>query len=469
MGTVNLGATKRQFAFINTTADEVLYGGAAGGGKSFGQFLDTVIYAGKYPGSRQIIFRRTLAELEQSIINYFRENLPQKQFRYNASKYYGTFVKNGSVVYFGYIGKHDDVYRYQGAEYDVIRFDELTHFTEESYLYLMSRLRGTKPYPRAMKSTTNPGGRGHSWVKARFVDPSPPNVEFEGYDKKGRATGSRIFLPAVVYDNPRLMKNDPGYIQRLENQDERDRRALLYGEWDLFDGQYFDSFDRGIHVVEPIFDPSKIPNDWEFYISIDYGLDMLAALLIGVAPGNRFYVIREFYDGNQHPDGRHKGLIVSEAAEAIKALGKGFPVRMTFAPPDLWGKSKDTGKSIAEVFYENGVRLFRVDNNRVSGWMVLKEMLKPYPDEQGAMTAQLKIFNGCRHLIRTLPAVAVDEHNPNDVATEPHELTHAPDALRYFFAGRPHGKTPPVPPKRYDFEFQKPKPTVGVGEKIRIV
>ena len=133
------------------------------------------------------------------------------------------------------------------------------------------------------------------------------------------------------------------------------------------------------------------------------------------------------------------------------------------------GEYPVNGKSIAEVFYENGVRLFRVDNNRVSGWMVLKEMLKPYPDEQGAMTAQLKIFNGCRHLIRTLPAVAVDEHNPNDVATEPHELTHAPDALRYFFAGRPHGKTPPVPPKRYDFEFQKPKPTVGVGEKIRIV
>ena len=463
MPSLDFTITPRQKAFINAQATEVLYGGAAGGGKSYGQFIDTVIYAGRYPESRQIIFRRTLPELEQSIIGLFQKNLPKELFQYNGSKHLGRF-KNGSVVYFGYIDKEADVHRYQGAEYDVIRYDELTHFTEKMYVYLLSRLRGTTPYPRAMKSSTNPGNVGHAWVKKRFIDPAPPNTPFTAEDGS-----TRIFLPAKVQDNHFLMKNDPDYLRRLELLDERDKQALLYGEWDLFDGQYFDSFDREIHVVEPIFDLSKIPNDWEFYISIDYGLDMLAALLIGVAPGNRFYVIREFYDGNQHPDGRHKGLIVSEAAEAIKALGKGFPVRMTFAPPDLWGKSKDTGKSIAEVFYENGVRLFRVDNNRVSGWMVLKEMLKPYPDEQGAMTAQLKIFNGCRHLIRTLPAVAVDEHNPNDVATEPHELTHAPDALRYFFAGRPHGKTPPVPPKRYDFEFQKPKPTVGVGEKIRIV
>ncbi len=468
MTDINLGMTKRQYAFINTTADEVLYGGAAGGGKSYGQFLDTVIYAGKYPGSRQIIFRRSLPELEQSIINYFRENLPQKFFRYNASKYTGHFVENGSVVIFGYIGKQDDVYRYQGAEYDVIRFDELTHFSEEAYLYLMSRLRGSKPYPRAMKSTTNPGGKGHNWVKARFIDPSPPNVEFDGYDRKGNITGRRIFLPAVIYDNPKLLKNDPGYIRRLESQGDRDKKALLYGEWDLFDGQFFDNFKPEIHVVPPLFTKDKIPNDWEFYVAMDYGLDMLAAYVVGVAPGNKIYVVDEFYDGAQHPDGNHKGLIVSEAAKAIRALREGYTIRQHFAPPDLWARSKDTGKSIAELFYENGVPLWRVDNNRVNGWMVLKETLQPYEDEQGAMTAQLKIFSCCRHLIRTLPAVAVDDHNPNDVATEPHELTHAPDALRYFLAGRPVGKKMPKPKPRYDFDFQRPKPAAGGrGERIK--
>jgi PBSX family phage terminase large subunit len=452
---LNVHVTPKQMAFLQTTADEVLYGGAAGGGKSFGQFIDTVRYAAQYTESRQIIFRRTLPELEQSIITLFQGNLPKEHFKYNASKHYGVFTDNGSIVYFGYIDKMADAYRYQGAEYDVIRFDELTHFSEEMYVYLMSRLRGTKPYPRSMKSSTNPGGLGHTWVKKRFVDPAPPETVFNP------GTGSRIFIPAKAQDNIFLMKNDPQYIQRLQRLNSRERRALLYGDWDLTDGQYFDNFEREVHVVDPLFTKGNIPSDWQFYMAIDYGLDMLAALLVGVAPGNKFYVVDEFYDGNQHPDGEHKGLIVSEAAAAIKGLMAGYTVRSIFAPPDLWGRSKDTGKSIAEVFRENGVDLRQVKSSRVSGWLHLKEMLQVKTDEQGAKTADLKIFSCCRHLIRTLPAVAVDPHDPNDVATEPHELTHAPDALRYFFAGRPREKARPAPAPRYDFEFQKPKPSGG--------
>ena len=455
---ISYGYTERQYEFLIASADEVLYGGAAGGGKSFGQFLDTVRYALTYPKSKQIIFRSTYNELEMSIIRTFLENLPKQAFNYNISRHTGTFG-NGSVVDFGYIAKKNDVYRYQSAEFDVIRFDELTHFTEEMYTYMLSRLRGATPYPRQMKSTTNPGGVGHTWVKKRFIDPAPPNEVFNGFNEKGKFTGTRVFLPARVQDNAYLMENDPKYLRNLEALDERERKALLHGEWDLFDGQYFEAFDRAIHVIPPLFGAEEIPNDWEFYISIDYGLDMLAALLVGVAPGNRFYVVREHYES---------GLIVSEAAAAIKELGKGFSVRKIFAPPDLWGRSKDTGKSIAEVFHENGAHLSRVDNNRVSGWMVLKEMLKPTTDEQGAATAQLRIFEGCRNLIRTLPAVQVDDRNPNDVATEPHELTHAPDALRYFFAGRPAGKRPPDKKQRYDFKSQRPKEAPG-KEKIRIV
>lgn len=461
--------TKRQAAFVNAREDEVLYGGAAGGGKSFGQFIDTVIYALKYEKSKQIIFRRTYAELEESIIRTFEDQLPKEIFKYNATKHTGVFC-NGSIVDFRYIDRERDVYRYQSAEYDVIRFDELTHFTEFMYVYLISRLRGTTPYPRSMKSTTNPGGVGHSWVKKRFIDPAPPNVPFDGVDKDNKPLGKLVFLPAFVYDNHFLMKNDPKYVRNLRNLPERERKALLDGEWDLFDGQYFDNFDRNIHVCPPIFTFDKIPSDWEFYISIDYGLDMLAALLMGVAHGGKYYAIKEFYDGNQHPDGEHKGLIVSEAAKKILELGKGFPIRRIFAPPDLWGRSKDTGKSIAEVFMENGVSLCRVKSDRVSGWMELKELLQPFEDEQGAKTARLKIFENCRHLIRTLPALAVDDHNPNDCATEPHELTHAPDALRYFFAGRPSEKRMPKPAPHYDFNFQKPKPHPGgQGSTIKII
>ncbi|MBR6794409.1 MAG: phage terminase large subunit [Clostridia bacterium] len=463
---LHLEYTDRQEAFLTATADEVLYGGAAGGGKSYGQFLDTVAYAGRYKGSKQLILRRTFPELEKSIIRVFLSVLPKEKFKYNASKHTGVF-NNGSVVDFGYIDNENDVFQYQSAEYDVIRFDELTHFTESMYTYLISRLRGATPFPRSAKSATNPGGIGHTWVKQRFIDPAPPNTLFKAY-KKGRYTGTRIFLPAKVQDNDFLMASDPDYLRRLENLDDRDKKALLYGEWDLFDGQFFDNFNQEIHVVKPFFEKGKFPNDWEFYVTMDYGLDMLAAYVVGVAPGNKFYVVEEFYDGMDHPDKGHKGLIVSEAAAAIKKLREGYPIRRHFAPPDLWARSKDTGKSIAELFYENGVPLFRVDNNRVNGWMVLKEMLKPHTDEQGATVADLMIFDTCRHLIRTLPAVAVDDHNPNDVAKESHELTHAPDAIRYFFAGRPVGKAMPKPQPRYDFEFQRPKPDAGGrGEKIK--
>lgn len=452
--------TERQEQFIAAAADEVLFGGAAGGGKSYGQFIDSVLYAAKHPRSKQIIFRRTFPELEQSIIRTFCGVLPKDFFKYNASRHTGRF-KNGSIIDFGYMDKPRDMYRYQGAEYDVIRFDELTHFSEEMYIYMSSRLRGTLPFPRQIKSSTNPGGIGHSWVKKRFIDPAPPDKTFS------TSEGTRIFIPSKVQDNIFLMQNDPAYLRRLERLGGRDRRALLYGDWDLFDGQYFDTFDRALHVTDPLFDLAHPPDDWEYYIAIDYGLDMLAALLAGVAPGNKYYIINEFYDGAQHPDGDHKGLIVSQAAEKIKELGRGFSIRRIFAPPDLWGRSKDTGKSIAQVFGDNGVALWQVDNNRISGWMTLKELLQPHKDERGATSADLKIFSNCRNLIRTLPALAVNERNPNDAATEPHELTHAPDALRYFIAGRPRAKAAKQSPPHYDFGFQRAPKNIDKGSKIK--
>ena len=446
---------------MNATADEVLYGGAAGGGKSFGQFLDAVRYAGQYAGSKQIIFRRTYPELEQSMIRTFEAMLPKTFFKYNASKHSGRFP-NGSIIDFGYMDSERDVYRYQSAEFDVIRFDELTHFTEQMYVYMLSRLRGSNPYPRSMRSSTNPGGVGHSWVKARFIDPMPPDTVLQ------TETGTRIFIPAKVQDNAFLMQNDPIYLKRLKNLSARDQKALLHGQWDIFDGQYFDNFEREVHILEPLFTRGNQPKDWEYYIAIDYGLDMLAAYLVGVTPKEEYIVIDEFYDGNQHPDGEHKGLIVSEAAEAILNLKKGYDVRRIFAPPDLWGKSKETGKCIAELFYERGVRLSQVRAERAAGWMELKELLQPKPDEQGARTADLRIFSCCRHLIRTLPALAVDDHNPNDTAREPHELTHAPDAIRYLLAGRPRSKPPVKKPPRYDFSFQRPAPDPsGKGERIK--
>ena len=166
---MNIEITQKQKKFIDADADEVLFGGRAGGGKSYAQIIDALIYALKYPGSKQLILRRTFPELDRSLIRTALALYPQSIYRYTATNHIGRF-SNGSVLEFGYCDSENDVYKYQSAEYDVIRFDELTHFTKQMYVYLISRLRGVNGYPKQVKSSTNPGGVGHSWVKERFID-----------------------------------------------------------------------------------------------------------------------------------------------------------------------------------------------------------------------------------------------------------------------------------------------------------
>jgi len=405
----------------------VLFGGAAGGGKSYAQLIDAFLYAMKYAGSKQLILRRTLPELEKSLIRVSLGLFDKEIYRYNSAKHTGSFV-NGSIIDFGYCDRENDVYKYQSAEYDVIRFDELTHFTEDMYIYLMSRIRGVNDFPKQIKSSTNPGGVGHSWVKQRFIDVCASGI----YSDKN---GTRQFIPAKVSDNSFLMKNDKGYINRLNRLGEKDKKALLYGDWDIFYGQYFSEFRRSIHVVKPF----SIPNHWKRYFTMDYGLDMFAGYFIAVDTYGRAYVYREIYKPN---------LIISAAAKEILASGeKG--ISLYYAPPDLYNRRQDTGKSVAEIFAEYGILLTKSENDRVQGWYNLKEWLMPYKDEQGVTTANLVIFETCHNLIRTLPALTHDRANPNDVANHPHEITHAPDAIRYFVAGRP---SPAIQPEQQEDE-----------------
>lgn len=413
---LDISISPRQKMFIDSDADEVLFGGAAGGGKSYGQLVDAMLFALKYPKSQQLILRRTFPELEKSLIRTSLEIFPKEIYKYNSSSHCGTF-KNGSIIDFSYCDNENDVNRYQSAQYDVIRFDELTHFTQYMYEYLLSRIRGANDYPKQMKSSTNPGGVGHTWVKERFIDIGEPDVvhKFEN--------GSRMFIPSKIQDNTFLLSKDPGYLKRLENLNEKDKRALLYGDWDIFDGQYFAEFDRSIHVVNPF----QIPRTWRKYFAMDYGMDMLAGYWIAVDECGNAYVYREVYQ---------PGLIISIAAQHIRDMDD-EGVYTYFAPPDLWNRRQDTGKSAAEIFWENGVPVVKAKNDRMMGWMALHEWLQPQLNEFGATVPRLRIFSNCTELIRTLPAVLVDKKNPNDVAKEPHELTHAPDAIRYFVAGRP--------------------------------
>lgn len=403
-----LSVTRRQWAFLSACETEVLFGGAAGGGKSYGQLADAMVFALRYPGSKQLLLRRTFPELEKSLVRQSLSLFPHEIYKYNATGHVGRFA-NGSLLDFGYLATENDVFQYQSAEYDVIRFDELTHFTESQYLYLISRVRGANGFPKQVKSSTNPGGIGHVWVKRRFVDPAPPDTPFA-------ASGStRVFLPAKIEDNHFLMQADPDYKQRLSLLPAARQKALLYGVWDLFEGQFFDEFDREKHVVAPF----VIPKAWRRYRVLDYGFDRLACYLVAIAPDGCCYVYRELC---------RSGLAIWQAAEAMEAMRGTDEVYLTLAPPDLFARSQESGRSRADIFAENGVPFVKTSNDRAAGWMALKELLRVGADGK----PRLQIFSTCTELIACLPQLQIDTQNPSDTLREPHAITHAPDALRYF-------------------------------------
>ena len=413
---INLTVTKKQKVFIDSTADEVLFGGAAGGGKSFGQMVDALLFALKYPRSKQLVLRRTFAELDKSLIRTSLMLYPKEIYSFNSTSHTGKF-KNGSIIDFGYCAADNDVFQYQSAEYDVIRFDELTHFTKSQYVYLISRVRGANPFPKQIKSTTNPGGIGHGWVKERFISATGAREGFIGEDGM-----KRIFIPSLLDDNPYLMAHDPGYKSRLLALPEREKRALLYGDWDIFEGQYFTEFSARRHVTEAF----EIPPSWRKYRTIDYGLDRLACLWIAISPDGCAYVYREYCESQ---------LPISRAAsEILRRTPSGESIYATLAPPDLWSRSQESGKSKATLFSEYGVNLTRTSNDRECGWLAIKELLM---EREGGVG--LRIFSSCNEIIRCLPALTVDKIRPTDCANEPHEITHAPDALRGFaiFHARP--------------------------------
>lgn len=378
-----------------------------------------------FPGIKCMIIRKTYPELMENHINPMCELLkcyhPDKNERiasYNDSKKNITFT-NGSRILFRCCDNDKDAERFQGTEVDVLFVDEATHQSEERMKKLTACVRGVNEFPKRVYFTCNPGNEGHAWVKRLFIDRQYQD---------GENPNDYMFIQSLATDNKALMESNPDYIRQLEGLPEHLRRAWLDGDWDAFVGQYFPEFSRTKHVVEPF----PIPKEWRRWRVFDYGLDRLACLWVAMDSARNVYVYKELGKSN---------MPISEAARAMLDMtNEDEEIYATFAPPDMWSRSQETGRDKAQIFYENGLKLYKSFNDREAGWLAVKELLKV--DSNGE--ARLKIFSNCRELIKCLPALQIDQKRPTDCATEPHDITHMPDALRYFAASWSR----PVEPER---------------------
>ncbi len=397
-----------QEAFFQARVKYVCYGGARGGGKTWCTQRKSVGGCLRYPGLRVLILRRRYEDLENSVITPILRLVGQPVAQYTATRRTLEFF-NGSTIKFGNMSSYGAATagKYQGQEYDWIFLEEATQFTEAEFRGIAACCRGANSFPKRIYMTANPGGIGHQWVKRLFL-----SRDF----LPGENPDDYVFIKATVEDNTDLLEGSPDYVSALELLPEDIRRAHRYGDWDALAGGFFPEFTSHTHVVQDF----PLPAHWKKYRAFDYGLDLFACLWIAVDENGRCYVYRELAE---------KGLLVSDAAGAALGLTPpGEQVEYTIAPPDMWSTQKDTGKTMAQVFRENGLDIIRGNNSRVQGWMAVKELLKPMADGKPG----LLVFASCRGLIDDLMAIQHEIRNPSDCAKEPHELTHRPDALRYF-------------------------------------
>ena len=405
IGTPN---SEPQWQFFESRVKYTCYGGARGGGKTWCARVKATLGAINYAGIRILFVRREYADLQASVIEPILKLLPPELYDYNKTEH-TLRLFNGSSIKFGNMPNYGESVqgKYQGQEYDWLFIEEATQFLESEFRGLAATVRGTSKIPRRIYMTCNPGGVGHFWVKRLFID-----RQF----RKGENPKDYLFIKATVDDNKDLMEADPDYVKALELLPEDVRRAHRYGDWNALSGVYFEEFRDGVHTCKAF----DIPANWKRYRSMDYGLDMFFCLWIAVDPGGRCYVYRQYAQSD---------LVVSEAARIqLNLTDRSERIEYTIAPPDMWARNRDTGKTQASTFAENGVGLYRADNNRKAGWYAVKELFKLRGDGKPGIL----IFEDCASLIDCIKCLMHDKTDPNDVSKTPHDITHGPDALRYF-------------------------------------
>lgn len=435
-----------QARFMASDAYEVLYGGAAGGGKSDALVAEALRQVGN-PNYKAIIFRKTFPQLRELIHKSKRiYSAAFPDARYNSAEHVWTFP-SGAKIYFGNMPNKDSFLNYQGLSFAFIGFDELTHFTREEYEYLFSRNRadgdGLKVY---IRSTANPGGIGHGWVKDRFITPAPANtpivfksiIELPQGQKK-EVVRTRIFIPSNVWDNKELLKNDPNYLANLALLPDAEKQALLYGDWNSFSGQVFSEWRnnpagyktrRWTHVIEPF----TIPRHWRRYRSFDFGYAKpFAVQWWAVDEDGTVYLYRQLYGCTDTPNTGVKwepSAIAEEIRKTEDENESGNRI-IGVADPSIWDESRGINGTVINMMERSGVYFEKGDNKRIPGKMQLHHRLAF--DENGI--PRMYVFKTCAHFIRTIPSLVYSSVSPEDIDTAMED--HDYDACRYFLMTNP--------------------------------
>ena len=427
-----------QEEFLSAGERDVLYGGAAGGGKSFALLADPLRYCHN-PNNRGLLLRRTLDELTELIDKsrqLYPKAFPGAKFRESKSTWH---FPSGATIWFTYLDKDKDVTRFQGQAFNWIGIDEITQYpTPYVWDYLRSRLRSTDPELQQhlyMRCTANPGGVGGWWVKKMYIDGTPENKAYPAFDldtgkpfvwphnheKAGQPLFYRKFVPARLTDNPHLMA-DGQYESMLRSLPEVERKRLLEGDWDVAEGAAFPEFSRTKHVVEPY----EMPTNWPRIRMADYGYAAPSCVLWGAIDwDNNIWIYREIYE---------KHLTAEQLADRILEAEQLDPVpHYTVLDSSCWNKT-GFGPSIAEVMMRSGVRWTPSDRNRIQGKMEIHRRLadNPYTKEP-----RLRFFSTCQHIIKQVAGIPLSKTNSEDVDTKAED--HAYDALRYGMMTRMSG------------------------------
>lgn len=445
--TVNYTPTRKQRIFHASTANEILYGGAAGGGKTKALIMDAFFRTSSAPGTVAVVFRRTFRELEDTDIKEARASYPKEAIKsYNAGKHEFTLV-NGSKILFRQCEHAADRFTYSGIEIQFLYFDELTGFEQEVYDFLKTRLRAKKSLGVVpiVRSASNPGNIGHGWVKTMFVDAAPymQIVEQKIYSEalhKEKIIRTQ-YIPSLATENPYITDD---YIFELEQKPEALRRALLNGDWDSFEGQVFKEFvndpthyvdKRWTHVIPP-FTP---PVHWNHYMSFDHGYSRpFAVQWWAVDPNNVCYLYKEWYGGKKGQANIGLEMSPAQIAEGILEREKEYETANNIyvdriADPAIFDRSR--GASVADQMRPDathgGVYFREGDNTRLAGLMQVHQRLRF--DANGI--PGMYICSNCTDWIRTVPTLPYDEKKKEDVDTDAED--HDYDTTRYFLMDQP--------------------------------